>query len=507
LIALMTAYLMQRTLVRLGIREANATLGTLIFVLSPLFMMISATMMTDVPGFFSILACLYGCARALQALRSRDAVLWISFAVTVNAICGTSRQIAWLGVLVLVPSTIWLLRSRRSVFYYSLAITALGWVFIFWTLHWFTHHPYTQPETFSVSGLDAPNLANMVARYDRAVLTITLLLLPVTGLYVAEVRLWSRRSFAFAAVLATSLGLIFFVILHTAHRAAYLDLKFLLSPFVGDWLGIHGGFDGLILNGDQPPVLIGHTMHRLLGLVTAGSLLCAIVTLASRRPELSGAPPEPFSRRQLLWLLGPFVSAYTLLLLDRAGANLFDRYMFAPMFVVLFVALRYYQRYIRRSVPALSVAMLCLLAGWGVICTHNLFALDRARVALDKETVDAGVPSNAVDFGWEQNGWVALQQYDVVNDARVVNPPNSYIRIVDPHLPTCYGEFAFFGLYPHLAPQYGVAFDPHACEGAAPFAPVSYTSWPDLRRVTLYVVRYPPPWKAESDYAVPIPTH
>jgi hypothetical protein len=506
LIALLTTYLMQRTLVRLGINDGNATLGTLTFVLSPLYMPLSATMMTDVPGFLSVLACFYGCIRALQALRERDAILWLCFAVAVNVICGTSRQTAWLGVLVLVPSTLWLLRCRRTVFFCGLIATALGWVFVFATLRWFARIPYGLPESFTLPAFDAPTLANMMARYDRILLTVTLLLLPVVALYLAEVRRWPRRSFALAAALASGVCVMFLFIVHY-RTAAYMDLKFLLSPFAGDWVGIHGLFDGFMLNGQQPPVLIGHTLHRLLGLLTAASLLSVIVTFASRRPELSAVSSEPFRRRQLFWLFGPFLCAYMLLLLDRADAQLFDRYMFAPMFVLLFVVLRFYQRRIRPTLPAASIAMVCVLGGWGIICTHNLFALNRARVVLDKEILDAGVQPNAVDFGWEQNGWIALQQAPAVNFEKIVNPPNATLHIVDPHLSVCYGQFDFFGLYPRLAPQYGVAFDPNACAGRAAFEPVSYTSWPDLRRVTLYVVKYPPPWKAESDYAVPISTH
>ena len=48
---------------------------------------------------------------------------------------------------------------------------------------------------------------------------------------------------------------------------------------------------------------------------------------------------------------------------------------------------------------------------------------------------------------------------------------------------------------PHIRPVYGVSFDPDACYGLAPFAPVHYTRWPFLTPGTLYIVRYLPPMK------------
>jgi hypothetical protein len=505
LIALVTAYLMQRTLVRLGISEGNAVIGTLTFVLSPLFMMLSVTMMTDVPGFFSILACLYCCVRALQSKREREAIGSLCFAVAINAICGTSRQIAWLGVLVIVPCTLWLLRSRRRVMVCGWAATVFGWLFVVGTMHWYAHQPYAVQEGFSLPAFTKSNLAMVVTAYDRSLLNVSLLTLPVGALYIAEIRRWKPRSYMFALEVAVCTGMIFYCILRINPRN--FGLEFLLNPFLGDWVGIHGSYDGFIYNFAPPPVLspvlFGHALRVLLTFLASASLLCMIVAWATRRSELPNVPTEPLTRHQLFWLLGPFTGAYMLLLLERASGILFDRYMLGPMFVLLFVSMRFYQRRIRSILPAASVFMLSMLAVWGIICVHNMFALYRAHVALGQEVLDTGIPPFAVDFGWEQNGWVELQSHPAVNDKRIINPRSSYIHIEDPLLPYCYGQSIYFGNYPHLAPRYGISFEPNACAGAAPFTPVAYTSWPDLRRAPLYVVKYPPPWRPLSDYAVP----
>ena len=99
LVAMVLAFILQRTLVLAGINERNATLGTLAFVVSPLYLMMSVTFMTDITGLFGIVICLYSCLRALQATTTRATIAWICFAVLSNGICGSSRQISWLGIL------------------------------------------------------------------------------------------------------------------------------------------------------------------------------------------------------------------------------------------------------------------------------------------------------------------------------------------------------------------------------------------------------------------------
>jgi hypothetical protein len=91
-IAMLMAFVMQRALVRAGISEPNATLGTLTLVLSPMYLMLSATYMTDIFGLFAVILCLYCCLRALHAATERSAIAWLFFAVLTNAICGTPAK-------------------------------------------------------------------------------------------------------------------------------------------------------------------------------------------------------------------------------------------------------------------------------------------------------------------------------------------------------------------------------------------------------------------------------
>ena len=503
LIGCLTAFVLHRTLVRLGLSSFNASLGTLTFTLSPLFMMLSVTFMTDVPGFFAILLCFYACIRALQAGSDRNALLWLAFAVLSNYICGSSRQIAWLGVLVLVPSTLFLLRSRRRVLLIGLAIDALGFAAVFATIHWFGHQPYTQTEPFGLSLNSSTTAAGLFTHYARALLEMTLLLLPITLAFLWQARRWPRKVLIIASVIVLAAAGLYV-------RHPHSDWNFLLNPFMGDWVGIHGTFETVSLVG-QPPIVIGHYLHILLGLLTLGSLFCVAVTFLLPRStnDLTTRASATVSNHQVVFLFVPFSLAYGILLIHRAEFAIYDRYLLAPIFILLCLLLRSYQR-LQPRLPAASAVMLVFLASYGVISVHNIFALNRARVALTSPVLAAGVPDTAIDFGWEQDGWIELQHAAYINGPDISVPQGAYHHIPDPNRPGCHERLPQFGLFPHLAAQYGIAFDPNACDGPAPFAPVSYSTWPLRNPTTLYVVRYPGPWKPESFYAeppTPVSTH
>ena len=110
-----TVYLFHQILRRFGINPSSAIFGTLAFALSPIFMPSAVSFMTDVPGMFIIFVCLYMCQEAVKTASDRAALMWLASATMFNIAAGTARQIAWLGALVMVPSTVWLLNKRRGM--------------------------------------------------------------------------------------------------------------------------------------------------------------------------------------------------------------------------------------------------------------------------------------------------------------------------------------------------------------------------------------------------------
>ena len=66
-IAMVTVFLFHAVLLRFGINARNAVLGALTLGLSPLFVPMAVMYMSDVPGLFALILCLYLCQRAVAA--------------------------------------------------------------------------------------------------------------------------------------------------------------------------------------------------------------------------------------------------------------------------------------------------------------------------------------------------------------------------------------------------------------------------------------------------------
>jgi hypothetical protein len=487
-IAIVMAFVLQRILVRANISERNATLSTLALVLSPLYLVLSATFLTDITGLFAIVVCIYGCLRALQSITDRSAVAWLGFAVITNAVFGTSRQIAWLGILVILPSTLWLLRSRRRVLIAGSAITFTGALFIFACLQWLKHQPYSIPEHL------LPNIfpiAHTLGEFVHTFLDIPFLLLPLFALFLPQI----RKSRPRVQVIIAAISLVYLLL---AIHFRYTHPDFLLEPTGGargGWVGIHGIHEGTDLQG-VPPIFLHTGLQILITIISIGGLLGLFASFAqSNRAALPVFPSAypPVSWKQLATLLVPYILVYTLLLIPRATNLLFDRYMLAPLVVIVLCLVRYYQDKINSRIPVAGVLLVGIMAVFGVVLTHNTFAFYRARVALATELHSAGIPDTSIDNGWEHNFDVELQHADHINEPEIVLPANAYVPTPLPPPTVC--QTFWHDFTPHIHALYGVSFDPNVCYGPAPFASVHYSRWPAHTPGTLYIVRYTPPTK------------
>jgi hypothetical protein len=482
LVAMALAFVLQRTFFRCGLSEANATLGTLALVLSPLYLMLSVTFMTDIFGLFAVLICLYGCIRSLEASTSRAAILWLIFAALTNALCGTSRQIAWLGLLVMVPSTLWLLRTRRPVFLAGMAVNLAGIVFIFACMHWLKRQPYSIPEHL------LPNTFSLVKTLREFFFTfidLPFLLLPLTVVFLPGLRKASRPVLASLSVVALLYAALAF------HYRVFESNLMLIAH--GNWVGIHGIYEGVLMQG-KPPRFLSTPVQILLTIFTLGGLFGFIATVFRRPPPIASDAPSPslsLSWKELGIVLAPFTLAYILLLIPRAAkAEIFDRYLLAFLVVALLCLVRYYQEHLQPRLPLAAPLVIAALAAYGTACTHNLFSLYRARVALGDELRAYNIPPTSVDNGWEYNLGTELQYAPSINFPAIVVPAHFYTPA--PPLPAGTCSMLWSDYTPHVRPLYTVSFDPNACSGPAPFVPVHYDRWFARTPGTLYVVRTTP---------------
>jgi hypothetical protein len=501
LVAMVLAFILHRTLVLAGITERNATLGTLALVLSPLYLVLSATFMSDITGLLAVVICLYACLRALHSPTQRSTILWLCFAVLANAICGTSRQISWLGILILVPSTLWLLRANRRVLLAGSAATLAGIVFIFACLQWLKHQPYVQPErllpeTFPV--------LHILGQLSNLLLDVPFLLLPLFALFLPAIR---RNRPRVVAVLAVAFFGYFFLASYPSH----LRGRLLLEPTIGwqaGWVGAHGIFEGVSLRG-KVPIFLSRGVQVLLTLISFGGLAGLFTLIFVRRP----APPPATIRQTtarttptLPWkhlsiLLAPFTLLYLLLLVPRASGWLFDRYLLPLLAIALLALVRYYQDRISLRLPLATLGLLAIMAAWGIALTHNTFSLYRARVALAAELRANGIPDTSVDNGWEYNLDVELQHAPTINYPTLVVPAHAYIHVPPPPPGLC--PMDRYDFTPHIHALYGISFQQDDCYGPAPFVPVHYSRWPYRTPGTLYVVRYLPLSKSQARHPLP----
>ena len=480
-VASVLAFVLQRTLVRAGITERNATIGTLALVLSPLYLSISLTFLSDICGLFALVVCLYGCLRALQASTVRATIAWLCFAVITNAIFGTARQIAWLGVLVIVPSTMWLLRAQRRVLLAGSAATLAGVAFVLVCLSWFKRQPYSVPEHLIVSHF---SISLLFSHLLHTFLDLPFLLLPIMALFLPQLRKTTRK---YRVLLAAGFACYLLLVVHT-HRPLFLE------PTAPDHFGmnVHGMFDYTLLKGEQP-VLFHIWVQVLLTIVSLGGLLGLIGSFPGARSTLAKWDnSQGITWNQLFTLLAPFTVVYSLLLVPRAATlEIFERYTLPLLVVALLCLLRYYQQRVRAQIPLTVVPLILIMAALGLAVTHNTFAFYRARVALANELAAQGIPDTAVDSGWEYNFGVQLDHTGYLNDPRIVIPVHAYVPPAPLASGTC--DVPFHDQTPVIHPLYGVSFDPTACYGPAPFAPVHYSRWLASTPGTLYVVKYAPP--------------
>ena len=486
-VAMVMAFILQRTLVRSGITERNATLGTLALVLSPLYLMLSVTYMTDIFGLFAIVICLYGCLGALQASTTNATIAWLCFAVIANALCGTARQIAWLGILVMLPSTLWLLRSNRRILLAGSAATLAGVLFIFACMQWLKHQPYTIPIPLRLR--DFP-IAHAAAQLIYFFLDIPFLLLPIFALFLPQIRKSTPRV---AALLSTPF-LLYFLLASTLRTHHVLRLE----PTGGDWVTIHGFFDSAHIKGEQP-IFLHKGVQILLTLASLGSLVGLAASLLRLYHAQPAADPSfaKVSTKQLAVLIAPFTLAYILFLVSAFPTTsfFFDRYVLGLLVMVIIALIRFYQEQIHSRLPSVSILLLLIMAIYGIVVTHNLFSFYRARVALAAELNAHGVPDTSIENGWEIDLLTELQHADHLNDPHIVVPANSYVPPVPLPEGTCEILPYWSDKTPHIHPLFGASFDPNACYGPAPFAPVQYSHWLSSSPNTLYIVRYTPPSK------------
>jgi hypothetical protein len=486
-VAVGTLLLFHAVLRRFEISPRNAVIGTLTLGLSPLFLPLSASFMTDIPGLFVIVLCLYCCQRAALAGSDRAAIGWLAAAALSNVVGGTARQVAWLGVLVMVPCTGWLLRKRRRVLAASAVLWVLGGGAVLYCMRWFAAQPYTVP-----MGLEAGAPSSVLLLIAHVAVSVNiigamllLLLLMVCPVLLTWVRYFGKSFDDWLVLLCLgALPLIAVKPIFGAQGEIWPpDILLMDLAFKND-AGLHSA---LIARHTFMPIWVQILVSLLLIAAVRGCLFQVRNPSAAAMRESS-----PKQAERIRWLIVPFASAYfAALMLFSLHTILFDRYVLGVVPFAIVALLWLYQRFSGRELPHISVVILVLLGWIGVAGTHNWFAWDRARLAAIAELRAAGIPRTEIQGGYEYDGWTQLKAAGRIDDPRIENPPNLFRP--RPPIPgiSSQCEYWFIKFAPAVIPKYSVAVMPSSCYLPSRFPSVHYTAWlPPFER-TLEVQRVP----------------
>jgi hypothetical protein len=490
-IAMGCVYVFYCVLVRFGVSGWNAVIGTLTMGLSPMFLALSTSFMSDVPALFCIIVCLYMCQRAIQAQSDRATVLWLASAAAANVVGGTVRQIVWFGALAMVPATAWLLRRRRHV----VPVAAAAWIAsvlcIVMCLRWFRQQPFEVVQQLWDGPLGMLLLLKCGIEILFFALTLLLFMLPllVCLIPVAAMRPRAYRSTAFivSGVMAAAF------LLWLTHNPA--------GPPVGPWLQNVVSPYGMQYVPDVGPLPI--VLTKWVWLAFTVVLLISLASWWAVARGSSAACEQPAGRHPAYGvgaLTIPFVLCYMAPLLPWAAyLTLFDRYTLPvfPMFILGF--LTYYQKRVRAQLPSLSIAVLALFAFYAVAATHDSFATRRARLAAAGEVERSGIPRTHIHGSLEYDGWTQLQTEGHINDARIVLPAGAYRPALHLHPLPAECSFYYADLFPAVDAQYFVTAERLRCFQDSPFAPVTYPIWlPPFAR-TLHIEELPSPGRTRHD--------
>lgn len=473
-LAMASVFLFYVIQVRFRIQPRNAAIGALALGLSPLFLPLAASFMSDIPGLFVILLCLYCCQRAVAARSSAAAIAWLSLAAASNLAGGTARQIAWLGALVMVPATAWLLRKRQGVLLAGSLLWAGAIAGVLYCMHWFALQPGSVPESFFAAPLE--NLPHPVFTALLYIagdsLCLLLVVFPVMAAWLPRIR--ATRG---ASLLASAAVLLLFLLLQIVGNWTLPWIPHLLvSEFSVANVAQMSPYRG--------PFIFPESACLLFSLLIAAAFL---VAAASARAWLRANPPSLtfIGSRPAFWLLVPFSLGYCGLLLQHAfqqGGD-FDRYLLGLLPFAIIVLIRLYELHIGAPLPALSQATVALYALLAIAGTHDWFAWQRARLAAIAEIRSAGIPRTQIQGGFEYDGWTQIETDGYIQAPGII--PASGAAPPDPRLarlaPACRLDTA--RLTPAVRPRFTVAFPRRDCLSPSEFPPVHYRTWlPPFRR-------------------------
>ena len=474
---------------RAGLNPSLAVFGTLTICLSPLFLALGSSFMTDLPALFCFLLSLTLYLRAFeeQAAHGGSYGGWVALvaATVVGVAGGAERQTVW--VVPIACLGISALRERRQPWGKACAtLLATSLVAIGGILGWFHGEPHT-------NSADPGDALRFVLHHPAASLVqVATFLLPfplifaLLPVFLGADPIW-RGLRALPKIVVGGFVAVSLLIPLAASRAIppWLGAPphnapcLLLEPFArpNGIITAWGVTDPMALTLGRHPLALPRPLWALLSSVVYLAFF-AIVACAWKARVGCRAALVDYVRRapSALYYLLAVDALYILILLPllpQGGA--YDRSLLPLLPAVTIILLRWHQD--GRTKPGEGQATcvcvagwvgLTLLAGYGVAILHDYFAQTNARLQAAHLLERAGVPRTQIIEGEEFDAWT-------IYEARR-QPPRSGVWPDMPPLPTGY---AMSWRSPQITPRYLIVVNPLPDAGLlrTPFPTVSYTTF------------------------------
>jgi hypothetical protein len=413
---------------RAGLQASAAVLVTLLFGLSPLFLPVAVTFMTDVPCLFFMFGSLYFFTRAAEESVNWRGYGWLALGVATGFTGGTGRQAAWFVPLVILPYLAWI---RRQQIWFAVASLA-GWSLVLAAvagiMSWFNRQLYVIPQPSLLSELKKAAKTPLweVNATARLLLMLLLMCLPAALPLVLRglADIWQGAHARKIIVAALLLGTATAVFIHPS----LASIPWLASTL--NWEGI---------NGSAPlpgrPIVLTRPIRAVVAL-TVYAVGCILAGELANIRSLARRAWRPFvdpSGNQFALAAMSLISVvyFAMVVIRETDFDIFDRYLLPILPWAATVLLLWCgkddraERLKKRAMP-LAWALLAVLASYAIASTQDLWALARARVSATQKLEAAGVPRTTIDAGFEYNAWTELMISGRMNNRSVVNPPGAY---------------------------------------------------------------------------------
>jgi hypothetical protein len=377
---------------KIGLSAPLSLFGALIVAVSPLYIPLAATFMTEPYACSMTMLAIYAAVCAAEALDSATASLWLWILTLASIVGGSDRQTVWVVPLALIPYLVWKRRSDRVFAAQAIAALLLTLAALAMVVKYFS--PAYAPTSLSKEQFIAIVKREgfyTIRRITSVFLVAFWLSLPALLLAIPLWKRFTGRQWRIVLIL-------------TAAISPFLLVgKKGMVPFLGNIMTVYGILDywtdGL---GFRPALLRLPLQYALT--VFFVFVLVAWGVLAYRRQIRFGLFRRPAGIVFLI-VIGTYVP-----LLAPAGlvGFIFDRYA-VPIFPLIAICLLWTVQMRMKEVPAAAYACLLIFAAYGIVTTHDYYSALRARAAAAQALEKGGVPVQDISAGFEHDGWTELQ--------------------------------------------------------------------------------------------------